>query len=185
MCGKLFGNGAGVTTDTALQQQQANQAGELNDDYVARFLPLEREMLNYARSDDQIKKEASEAKETAGKIFDAGAGTTKRQLAGFGAALNTDQKQTLSRMRSIDKSGSKILAANNVREAADNRQEEIKSNLINIGRGAQAQGMSGLGAAANQENVRNEQAYQKASQKSSSRYGMLGTAIGIGARFAI
>ncbi|AMO54507.1 hypothetical protein GZ77_23380 [Endozoicomonas montiporae] len=177
-----FGGGGGSTKviqDHTVSRKQAALAQQLDDDYVARFLPVERELLNYAENKGQITAEAEAAKQTAGKVFDSGNGTVERSLAGFGASLTPQQKAAYDQMQHMNRNGAQIVAANMAREATDARLDKLGTNLMNLGRGAQGAGLSGMNTAAGLEGQRNQAAIQQAAQQQAAGYSALGTGIGI------
>lgn len=64
-----------------------------------------------------------------------------------GAGLTGAQKQARERMRSLSRNGASIVAANTVREGAAQRQDSLRTGLMNLGRSAQGQGLQGINSA--------------------------------------
>ncbi|WP_422444166.1 hypothetical protein [Endozoicomonas sp. ALB091] len=178
MCG---GGGGSVVKDQSVQREQARMAQELEDDYQLRFMPIERELLNYARDQGQIGQAATAAKATAGQVFDAGAGQAERSLAGFGASMTASQQAATARLNNLNRNGAQVMAANSAREATDTRLDNLGSQMMNLGRQAQGQGLSGFNSAAGLENQRNQAAMQVAAQNRAGTYSAIGSVAGIGA----
>lgn len=180
MCGS-GGGGGSVVKDMAVQKEQAAIARELEADYQSRFMPIERELLNYARDPNQIRQSAEAARVTSAKTFDAGAGQVERSLSGFGASMTASQKAAAARLNNLNRSGAQIVAANTAREATDARQDSLSSQMVNIGRQAQGQGVSGFNTASGLEAQRNNAAIQASARSKAGGYSAAGTAIGVGA----
>ncbi|WP_422136160.1 hypothetical protein [Endozoicomonas sp. ALD040] len=51
-------------------------------------------------------------------------------------------------MRSLSRNGARIVAANTVREGAAQRQDSLRTGLMNLVRSAQGQGLQGINSAA-------------------------------------
>lgn len=181
MCGGGGSGGGSVIKDTAVQAEQARIAQELEDDYQARFMPIERELLNYTRNQNLITESATAAKTTAAQTHDAGVGNAERSLAGFGASMTSSQQSAAARLNNLNRNGTQIMAANTTREATDARLDNLSSQMVNIGRKAQGQGLSGFTTASGLESQRNNAAIQANAQQQAGGYSAAGTAIGIGA----
>ncbi|MCW7551073.1 hypothetical protein NX722_28335 [Endozoicomonas gorgoniicola] len=169
-----------AATDHTLQNRQAEQAKKIDKNYREVFQPLERELVGLAMDDKFVGKSASDAYQAAGKAFDAGEGSTARGLAGFGMNLTPDQQKALDFKRAMGRNTATMGAASTARQNAETLQGNIKSNMLSIGRGVQAQGLSGLNQAAGMESGRNQASHNAAGQKTSQNYQTAGTIATIG-----
>ena len=175
------GGGGSVSKDTAVQERQAAIAQNLEDDYQLRFMPIERELINYASDKSMITTAANDAKVTSAAAFDAGQSLVTDNLSSYGMGMTGAQQNTHNRMQLLNRNGAKVVAANTARESTDTRLDNLSSQMVNLGRQAQGQGLDGFNTASSIENQRNQEAINGNAQQQSGGYGVLGTAVGIGA----
>ncbi|WOG27982.1 hypothetical protein [Endozoicomonas sp. 8E] len=84
-------------------------------------------------------------------------------------------------MRSLSRNGARIVAANTVQEGTAQRQDSLRTGLMNLGRSAQGQGLQGINSAAALESPRNQAAVQQSARNQGGFFGTIGTVAGIGA----
>ncbi len=114
-----------------------------DDLYRKFYAPEEKKLLSllddYSSVDD--------AKENADDTFDRNTLSTDRNLRRAGMELTPSQQMLLERNQSLGKATNYAATVNDARLDNKERQITLRNNLINLGRGVQADGAASLGEA--------------------------------------
>ncbi|WP_062269491.1 tail fiber domain-containing protein [Endozoicomonas arenosclerae] len=170
-----------AATDHTLQTRQAEQARKIDQNYREVFQPIERELVGVALDKNFVSNSAKDAAHDAGKSFDASQGGAERNLASYGMQLTPEQKKSLEFKRSMGRNTATMGASSTARQNAETLQGYLRSNMLAIGRGVQAEGLGTLNQAAGMESARNQQNTNAAAQQTSQNYQTAGTVASIAA----
>lgn len=183
MCGG--GGGGSAAPDYSVQRRQVALSRELENDYMARFLPYERQLVTQAMNKGLVAQDAQAASELAGRAFDATAGQSERQLAGFGKPLTAAQQQAHNASRQRSRNATTMGASDSARQQSANRFGQLRSSLMGLGRRAQQQGLSGIKQAGTMEKQRNITNQQNAAQSQGNGWGLAGIGLGMATSYMV
>ena len=138
------------------QQKYAEMIEWMEDDWEARFKPVEEMLLGELENrDTNTRENVSAAQEAAKTSYDATLGMSERNMQMYGTELDADQQAAADRSAEITGQGTQIAAGNLARDASTARYDQLEQNMVSLGRGVQGAAISGMGSAAGMEANRN------------------------------
>ena len=175
MCG-----GSAPSEDTYVQEKQAEIMRQLEADWGARFKPIEEGMINELMNRDTvIRRNVYESGEAAQQSYDATKDMAERNMASYGTQMDEDQKAAMERSDAMAGQGAVISARNMARDSTTSRMEQQQGGMVNLGRGVQMQGISGINTAAGMEANRNAQNAQIYGQNQAGMWNTVGSLAGM------
>ncbi len=166
--------------DKEAQEKYAEMIKWMDSDWEQRFKPIEQGLLNELENkDENIRQSATQAKETAGKSYEATLGMAERNMSRYGTELSADQQAAQERQQKTAGQGAQVSAGNMARDATTARYEQLQNGMLNLGRGIQSGALSGMGSAANMESNRNQQNWDIYGQKKGSFWSGIGSLAGM------
>lgn len=167
--------------DTANQERAAELARWMEEDWAKRFQPWEQELagdlLNQnQRIADDVKQAGVDAKQS----YDASRATAQRNLARYGGQMDADQAAAAAKTQQLGTQGAQIGAMENARTGSIDRYDKLMQSMVNVGRGVQGQGLSGIQQGVGLEAQRNQIAIQNQAASNSAAYQLGGTLAGMG-----
>lgn len=144
--------------------------------YLKQFGPLEQQLVGET-NDQSLVSGAAQASSKQNAIAEQ---SFDRDKSRYGVNMTGVQGKQMDRMRSLGDSANNTYSINNARLEQRDRNLDLSSNLMQVGRGVAGQGMQGLGEAAGMAAQRNAANAQAKAQASSQRNSMIGGAIGTG-----
>ena len=161
--------------DHTLQNRQVEIAKKNEANYNEVYMPVERELVDMAMDKNFASDSASTAYDNAGKTYDASTGNVGIGLSRFGMALTPAQQQAQQDKQAMGRNTATMAAGSNARGSAKALQGGLRNNMMAMGQGVQAQGLSSLTHAANMESARNQANTNAAAQQTSQNYQTAGT----------
>lgn len=178
-----FGGG-GVKIDDTLSKQSAALTREQYNDFLRRFRPVENYALKQVDNNEALGERVRTNIATAGEAFDRGVGQTGREMARYGIQITPDKRRAMERVNAHNKTLTLASAGNNTRDAAETRDVNMYTNLVNMGRGISADAGAMLGSATGMEASRNATNQQLKAQENANEMQGLGTVAGIASNMA-
>jgi len=166
--------------DYESQQKYADMIKWLDEDWENRFKPIEESLIGELENkDENIRKSSLEARQAAGRSFDATLGMAERNMSRYGTELTEDQQAAQERSQAMAGNAAQISAGNMARDATTARYEQLQQGMLNLGRGIQSGAISGMGSAAGMEANRNQQNWNIYGQKQGNFWNAIGSAAGM------
>ena len=181
-----MGGGSEPDYDYTNQNRAAALARQQEEDWIKRFQPWEQELAgDVLNQNDKIAQQVKDARNDSLKSFEASKATADRNLARYGGQMDADQKEASLKSQNLKRQGVQIGAMGAASTGGIQRYDKLAQSMVNVGRGVQAQGLSGIKQGVGLEGQRNQQAAQMAAQENASRNQMIGTVVGAGAMLAM
>lgn len=98
------------------------------DTYLANFVPLENQMIQYAMSDATVDDAVMQARFDVGRSFDQQQGIQQRRLRGLGLTLDEDEQRASDRSTGLSRALADVNAANVTTQRVLDRQNSILGN---------------------------------------------------------
>lgn len=163
--------------DDYAQKKYATISREQWEDYQTRFVPKEDRLIASINNPALRKEEIGRARDGVDKAFDA-VGSAALMRSGRYGGMGGDERKVLDRKMGLERAKTRVAAVNNTRQDIIDRDTQIQSGMINVGRGVKGEAMGGLATVAQMENQRNNTNTQIAAQNKASMLGTLGTVAG-------
>ena len=158
------------------QQKYAEMIEWMEDDWEARFKPVEEMLLGELENrDTNTRENVSAAQEAAKTSYDATLGMSERNMQMYGTELDADQQAAADRSAEITGQGTQIAAGNLARDASTARYDQLEQNMVSLGRGVQGAAISGMGSAAGLEANRNATNQSIYAQNKANAWGAAGS----------
>ena len=177
-----FGSSSKPHIDTTRSDRAAALSKQMEADWASRFQPWEQELAgDVLNQNERIASEVKEAQADSLKTFNASKATAQRNLARYGGQLDADQTAVAAKARTLGSQGTQVGAMESMRKGGIQQYDQLMQSMMNVGRGVQAQGLSGLKQGVSMEAQRNQQAIQSAAADNASRMQLMGSVVGMGA----
>ena len=154
----------GYRASGALSDRKGKLAKIEHRDSRARFGPVEEQLIGYATNEGAgpggkgtIQSDVAEARSNVVQAFDSGKKGMGINLSRYGATLDADQQKVSDRMHGLAKTKSTVDADNRTRINTGDRQQMVRGQLVNLGRGIKSSGTSNMTTVAGMENTRDIQ----------------------------
>lgn len=144
------------TSKTALQERQAGMSRKLYDEWVATFVPKERQLIGMANDPGAYQKRVDDAVGVSTRAFDASKQSTDVKLEMYGSNLTGNQQKARNLQNNLARDSSQINASNASRRNEADQQEALQRNMVQLGRQTQQDGINQLNSAASLEYGRNQ-----------------------------
>ncbi|MES2662245.1 MAG: hypothetical protein V4629_02985 [Pseudomonadota bacterium] len=161
-----------------LQNAQASLSQEQYQDYLTNYVPYENQLINYAMDDSQIGKARDQAGKMSEQANQAAWGTLDRNMGRYKTYLQGDQLKSLQERSQMSGQLNTITNKSNAISDTYNRQQGIKSNLLNYAQDTQNKANDQLSGAASLESGRNQ---RNDAAKAQSTNTLISGAAGLGA----
>lgn len=171
-----FGGGA-PQKDEYAQKKYAKISREQWADYQARFVPKENRLIASINNPALRKEEIGRAKTEVDDAFDA-VGSAALMRAGRYGGMGGDERKVLDRKMGLERAKTRVAAINNTRQDIIDRDTQIESGMVNVGRGVKGEALGGMATVAQMENQRNNTNTMIAARNKASALGTLGTVAG-------
>lgn len=117
--------------DEYATKTQANLARAQWDDYVHRFEPYERKLLDMIGNESNLTQALSGADEIAQSSFDSASRGMGMSLAKYGTAQDEKEQQATSRQMNLNRAATQAGLRNKVRTEAYDRDVELMTGAGN------------------------------------------------------
>lgn len=172
-----FLGGDAPQKDEYAQKKYAQISREQWQDYQTRFVPKENRLIESINNPTLKTEEIGRARTGVDEAFDA-VGSSALMRAGRYGGMGADERKVLDRKMGLERATSRVAAVNNTRQDIKDRDAQIESGMVNVGRGVKGEATGGLATVAQMENQRNNTNAMIAAQNKAGMIGTLGAVAG-------
>lgn len=163
--------------DDYAQKKYAQISREQWEDYKTRFRPYEDKLIDSINNPVLRDEEIGRAKKDTRMAYDTAERDALMRSGRYGG-MSADERKVLDRKMGLAEATSVTAATNNTRQDIIDRDTQVQSGMVNVGRGVKGEATGGLATVAQMENERNNINQQIYAQNQANSIGTLGAVTG-------